>query len=68
MTLSLNDRAHDLADGLAAEAEALRVAVTTLANGTRLIDCGSALPGGLEAGRRFAQVCMGGLGAVAFAP
>ncbi|MFL5857033.1 MAG: methenyltetrahydromethanopterin cyclohydrolase [Solirubrobacteraceae bacterium] len=68
MTLSLNDRAHDLADGLAAEAEALRVAVTTLPNGTRLIDCGSALPGGLEAGRRFAQVCMGGLGAVAFAP
>jgi methenyltetrahydromethanopterin cyclohydrolase len=66
--LSLNDRAHELADGLAAEADALRAAVTTLPNGARLIDCGSAVPGGLEAGRRFAQICMGGLGAVAFAP
>jgi methenyltetrahydromethanopterin cyclohydrolase len=66
--LSLNDRAHELADGLAADADALRAAVTTLPNGARLIDCGSAVPGGLEAGRRFAQICMGGLGAVAFAP
>jgi methenyltetrahydromethanopterin cyclohydrolase len=68
VTLSLNARALELADRLAAEAEALRVAVTTLPNGTRLIDCGSALPGGLEAGRRFAQICMAGLGAVTFAP
>src|SRR4029079_7300726 len=68
MTLSVNDRAQELADRLAAEADALRVAVTTLHNGTRLVDCGSAVPGGLEAGRRFAQICMGGLGAVTFAP
>jgi len=68
MTLSVNDRAQELADRLAAEADALRVAVTTLPNGTRLVDCGSAIPGGLEAGRRFAQICMGGLGAVTFAP
>ena len=68
MTLSLNDRAQELADRLAADADALRVTVTTLPNGTRLIDCGSALPGGLEAGRRFAEICMAGLGAVSFAP
>ena len=68
MTLSLNDRATELADRLADEADALRVAVTTLPGGTRLIDCGSAVPGGLEAGRRFAEICMGGLGAVSFAP
>jgi methenyltetrahydromethanopterin cyclohydrolase len=68
MTVSLNDRARDLADGLAADAEALRVAVDTLGNGTRLIDCGSAVPGGLEAGRRFAEITMGGLGSVAFTP
>jgi methenyltetrahydromethanopterin cyclohydrolase len=68
MTLSVNDRAQELADRLAAEADALRVAVTTLPNGTRVVDCGSAVPGGLEAGRRFAQICMGGLGAVTFAP
>ena len=39
MTLSLNDRARELADRLAADAEAARVEVTTLANGARLIDC-----------------------------
>ena len=41
MTLSLNDRAVALADRLAADAEALQVDVTTLSNGTRLIDCGA---------------------------
>jgi methenyltetrahydromethanopterin cyclohydrolase len=68
MTLSLNDRAHELADRLAADADALRVAVRTLPGGTRVIDCGSAIPGGLEAGRRFAEITMGGLGSVTFAP
>ena len=68
MTPSLNDRAHELADRLAAEADALRVEVTTLPNGTRLIDCGSAVAGGFEAGRRFAQICMGGMGWVSFVP
>jgi methenyltetrahydromethanopterin cyclohydrolase len=68
MTLSLNDRARDLADALAADADALRCSVTTLDNGARLIDCGSAVPGGLEAGRRFAEITMGGLGSVGFAP
>jgi methenyltetrahydromethanopterin cyclohydrolase len=68
VTLSLNDRAHELADRLADEADALRVTVMTLPGGARLIDCGSAVLGGLEAGRRFAQICMGGLGWVSFAP
>jgi methenyltetrahydromethanopterin cyclohydrolase len=68
MSLSLNERARELADALAADADVLRVAVTTLPNGTRLIDCGSSVPGGLEAGRRFAEVCMGGLGWASLAP
>ena len=68
MTPILNQRAHELADRLAGEGDALRVAVRTLAGGTRLIDCGSAVPGGLEAGRRLAEICMGGLGSVSFAP
>ena len=68
MTLSLNERAAALADRLADDADALRVAVETLPGGTRLIDCGSAVPGGLEAGRRFAEITMGGLGSVAWAP
>jgi methenyltetrahydromethanopterin cyclohydrolase len=65
MTLSLNDRALALADRLAADAEALQVQVTTLANGARVIDCGA---GGFEAGRYFAEICMAGLGNVSYAP
>jgi methenyltetrahydromethanopterin cyclohydrolase len=68
MTLSLNKRALVLADHLAAEADAFRVAVRTLDGGTRVIDCGSAVPGGLEAGRVFAEITMGRLGSVSFAP
>jgi len=68
MSLSLNDRAAALADRLAGDADAARVAVSTLSNGTRLIDCGARAPGGFEAGRRFAEICMAGLGHVAYAP
>jgi methenyltetrahydromethanopterin cyclohydrolase len=68
MTLSLNDRALELADRLAADAEAARVEVTTLSNGTRVIDCGAKAAGGFEAGRCFAEICMAGLGNVAYAP
>jgi methenyltetrahydromethanopterin cyclohydrolase len=67
MTLSLNDRAAALADALADDAEAARVAVSTLSNGTRLIDCGAQAAGGFEAGRRFAEICMGGLGTITYA-
>jgi methenyltetrahydromethanopterin cyclohydrolase len=68
MTLSLNDRALELADRLASDHEVARVAVTTLSNGTRLIDCGAQAAGGFEAGRRFAEICMAGLGTIAYAP
>jgi methenyltetrahydromethanopterin cyclohydrolase len=68
VTLSLNDRALELADRLAANADAARVAVTMLSNGTRVIDCGARATGGFEAGRSFAEVCMAGLGSVAYAP
>src|SRR5215207_3488909 len=68
MTLSLNQRALELADRLAGDAEAARVGVATLPNGTRLIDCGAQAAGGFEAGRRFAEICMAGLGTVAYAP
>jgi methenyltetrahydromethanopterin cyclohydrolase len=66
--LSLNDRALELANRLAGDAEALGVTVSTLSNGARVIDCGAHAPGGFEAGRRFAEICMAGLGTVAAAP
>jgi len=68
MTLSLNDRAHELANRLAGDAEALGVTVATLSNGTRVIDCGAHAAGGFQAGRAFAEICMAGLGSVAYAP
>jgi methenyltetrahydromethanopterin cyclohydrolase len=68
MSLSLNERAAEIAERLIADAEALRVAPSTLSNGARVVDCGSAVAGGLEAGRRFAEITMGGLGSVSFAP
>jgi methenyltetrahydromethanopterin cyclohydrolase len=67
MTLNLNHRALSLADRMAAEAEALGILVRRLPNGTRLLDCGIATAGGLEAGRLYAEVCLGGLGHVSFA-
>ena len=63
--MTLNDRARELADRLADDAEAARVEVTTLDNGVRLIDCRE---GGFAAGRAFAEICMGGLGEVAYTP
>src|SRR3954453_10197621 len=65
MTVSLNERALALADRLAADAEGLQVQVATLGNGTRGIDCAA---GGFEAVRSFAEICMAGLGSVAYAP
>nr|AAY96682.1 methylene tetrahydromethanopterin cyclohydrolase [uncultured bacterium BAC10-4] len=65
-SLRLNERAAAIADAMVADAGALGVVVSTLENGARLIDCGVAAPGGLEAGRLLAEVCMGGAGRVSF--
>lgn len=66
MTIALNARALAVAGQLLADAEALRVNPLLLSCGTRVIDCGVDQPGGLEAGRLFAEVCMAGLGHVSF--
>jgi methenyltetrahydromethanopterin cyclohydrolase len=68
MRVSLNDQARSLVHQLTDDAETLRVAVGALPSGATVIDCGSQVPGGLEAGRRFAEICMGGLGTLTFAP
>jgi methenyltetrahydromethanopterin cyclohydrolase len=66
MDLGLNRRAARLADALADDATLLGVAATDLTGGARLIDCGVSAPGGLEAGRRLAEVCLAGLASVSF--
>jgi methenyltetrahydromethanopterin cyclohydrolase len=68
MTISLNDRAATLADALAAGGDALGVGVTTLSGGARVIDCGIDARGGLEPGRRLAEICMAGLCTLGFGP
>lgn len=67
-SLRLNDCAARIADDMAREATRLRIAVSRLEGGARLLDCGIEAPGGLEAGRLLAEVCMGGSGHVAFTP
>jgi methenyltetrahydromethanopterin cyclohydrolase len=59
---TLNERAWQLADAMAADANLLSIAVRTLDCGTRLIDCGVHVAGSIEAGLRLAQIGMAGLG------
>ena len=59
--ISLNDRAAVLAEELIARAAELSVAVHRLANGATVIDCGARTVGSHEAGRIYAEACMGGL-------
>jgi len=61
--VSVNERAAAIAERMIADAEALGVEVTTLANGAKVID---AAGGGFGAGKLFAEACMGGLGEVTF--
>ena len=61
---SVNRLAAPLVERLLAEAESLRLKVERPAPGYHLIDAGIACPGGLEAGRRIAEICLGGLGRV----
>lgn len=64
MSLSMNERAAALVDGLVADAEALAIECRTLDSGAHLVDCGAHAPGGLRAGLGFAAACMGGLGRI----
>ena len=64
--LGMNARAAELADAMVEESALLRVRATTLGNGARVIDAGIEAEGGYGAGAALAEICMGGLGDVAF--
>ncbi len=68
MPILLNKSASAICEQMAREAARLRILITTASIGTRIIDCGVASPGGLEAGRLMAEVCLAGLGSVSFVP
>lgn len=59
---SVNAACQPLVDALIDNAEALQLEISTLSNGTRVVDAGINCTGGLEAGRLIGEICMGGLG------
>src|SRR5829696_8614214 len=67
-SLRMNEAAHEIADGMADLAEALRVRTFRLSGGARVIDAGVEVDGGIEAGLALAEICMGGLGNVTMSP
>ncbi len=62
--VSINERTLPLLDNLLANASALNLSTSTHTTGATIIDAGIDVVGGLEAGRRIAEICMGGLGDV----
>jgi methenyltetrahydromethanopterin cyclohydrolase len=62
--LSVNALAEPLVRSLLADAEVLRLRVERGNDGVTYVDAGIDCPGGIEAGRRIAEICMGGLGRV----
>lgn len=66
----LNEKALLVADFMAADfmAATLRIAVANTPNGARVIDCGVAVEGGLQAGLVMARVCLAGQAEVALVP
>jgi methenyltetrahydromethanopterin cyclohydrolase len=66
-SMSLNERAVRLAGGMAGDAALLRITESRAA-GARILDCGVAATGGLNAGLGLARICLAGLGEVTLAP
>jgi len=64
---SVNRRAEPLVAQLLERSDALRLEVSRHECGAVLVDAGIKAPGGLEAGRRIAEICLGGLGDVRLA-
>jgi methenyltetrahydromethanopterin cyclohydrolase len=67
-SLRMNEAASEIADNMADQAEVLRVRTLRLPSGARVIDAGSEVDGGIEAGLAVAEICMGGLGNVTCTP
>lgn len=62
---SVNALAAPSVAALVRDAQALRLGVARMENGCTVVDAGIEYTGGLEAGRRIAEICLGGLGNVA---
>lgn len=65
---NLNRGAARVVRSMIEEQEALGVSVSRLDGKATVVDAGVAAPGGMEAGKRLALACMGGLGQVELTP
>ncbi len=65
---SVNALAAPQVEQLLASADPLRLRVSRNESGATLVDAGISALGGLEAGRRIAEICMGGLGTITLVP
>lgn len=61
---TLNERAQRQADFMIANAASLRISVAPMENGAKIVDCGIAAKGGIQAGLGLARVCFAGLAEV----
>ena len=66
--VSVNQRSAELVARLVADAEELRIGISRGELGETLVDAGSEQLGGIAAGLRIAEICMGGLGEVTLTP
>ncbi len=64
--ISINQLTQPLVGALINDANALNLKLFTHESGATIIDAGIDATGGLEAGKRIAEICMGGLGQVNF--
>ncbi len=64
--ISVNQLSEPLVEALINDADLLNLSVNKHNSGATIVDAGIDSTGGLEAGRRIAEICMGGLGQVAF--
>ena len=63
-TASVNKYSQPLLKKLIENANKLRVDVQKIKNGCTIVDAGINVPGGIEAGRIIAEICLGGMGNV----
>ena len=61
---SVNQLTAAMVAALVDDAPALRLGIEQLPTGATIVDAGIKFAGGIEAGRRIAEICMGGLGRV----
>jgi methenyltetrahydromethanopterin cyclohydrolase len=66
--MELNVTTSGYCDEIANRADRLGIAIDHSSGGARIIDCGVNVPGGIEAGRCLAEVCMAGLGRADITP